>query len=343
MAFTEIYVDPSIAADSGAGTIGDPFGDLEYAIEQTTFDTTNGTRVNIKTGTDEVLAANLATALANTTTTPAWVPTAAAPCIFQGYTSAAGDGGIGGISGGGSVSVLLSATLDYISLIDLHLHNTGANTIIDLDNNCSVIGCELDNATTFGLRLDLDCVAMNNYIHNVGGTGLELGGGVIAFNRIENGTTSVTHAINAVTGDVLIYRNIIKISGTSNGILAGTNSWVMSNSVFSDGGTGYGIAPNAANRYLMAVMNNVVEGFSGTGGIGFDMGTLSGTVIVHYSGNSAYDNATEFVAPNRAIYSSGNETLSATPFTDAVNGDFAPVDTGSIKEGVVPAFIGDSL
>ena len=43
---TELYVDPSIAADSGAGTIGDPYGDLEYCIEQETFDLTNGTRIN---------------------------------------------------------------------------------------------------------------------------------------------------------------------------------------------------------------------------------------------------------------------------------------------------------
>ena len=28
MAFKEIYVDPSINADSGAGTSGDPYGDL---------------------------------------------------------------------------------------------------------------------------------------------------------------------------------------------------------------------------------------------------------------------------------------------------------------------------
>ena len=50
MAITEIYVDPAINADSGTGTIGDPFGDLEYAIKQTTFDTTNGTRVKISIG-----------------------------------------------------------------------------------------------------------------------------------------------------------------------------------------------------------------------------------------------------------------------------------------------------
>ena len=44
MAITEVYVDPSIAGDSGVGTIGDPYGDLEYAIEQETFDTKKCTR-----------------------------------------------------------------------------------------------------------------------------------------------------------------------------------------------------------------------------------------------------------------------------------------------------------
>lgn len=55
MALTEVYVDPSIAGDSGAGTVGDPYGDLEYALEQVTRDATNGDRFNIKAGTDEIL------------------------------------------------------------------------------------------------------------------------------------------------------------------------------------------------------------------------------------------------------------------------------------------------
>ena len=123
MAISEIYVDPSIAADSGTGTIGDPFCDLEYAIEQTTFYTTNGTRVNVKAGTDEVLAAVINTAMADTGTTVAWVPAIAAQMIVQGYTAAAGDGGIGGISGGGSIGIM--TTDQFVSFIDMHLHNCG--------------------------------------------------------------------------------------------------------------------------------------------------------------------------------------------------------------------------
>jgi len=34
MALTEIYVDPAIAANSGTGTSGDPYGDLQYALNR---------------------------------------------------------------------------------------------------------------------------------------------------------------------------------------------------------------------------------------------------------------------------------------------------------------------
>jgi len=63
----------SIVSDSG------PFGDLEWAIEQTTFDLAEGTRVNIKNGTDEILAAKLETALADTGTSIAWAPAPTSP------------------------------------------------------------------------------------------------------------------------------------------------------------------------------------------------------------------------------------------------------------------------
>ena len=126
MALTELYVDPSIAADSGAGTIGDPYGDLEYCLEQEDYDLTNGIRVNIKAGTDEVVAAELSVAMASTAApgkSVAWVPTQAAPCVFQGYTTAAGDGGKGGISGGGSVSIYSDTALDFVHFVDLQQHH----------------------------------------------------------------------------------------------------------------------------------------------------------------------------------------------------------------------------
>ena len=59
MAITNYYVDPSINANSGTGTIGDPFGDLQYALDTVTRDSTNGDQFNIKAGTAEVLTGTL--------------------------------------------------------------------------------------------------------------------------------------------------------------------------------------------------------------------------------------------------------------------------------------------
>lgn len=115
MAITEYYVDPAINANSGTGTIGDPFGDLQYGLNTVTRNATDGDRFNIKAGTAEVMAAAIDLTTYGT-------PTQAAPLIFQGYTSAQGDGGIGEINNGGAnVSVISSTTLTFIHWIDLKL------------------------------------------------------------------------------------------------------------------------------------------------------------------------------------------------------------------------------
>jgi hypothetical protein len=342
---SEIYVDPAINADSGTGTSGDPFGDLEYAIEQTTHDTTNGTRVNIKAGTDEVLAAALQTALADTVTTPAWVGFKTAPIIFQGYTTTAGDGGKGGISGGGSVGIMNGAVLDYVLFVDLHLHNCGSQAIIDLDNFCSVINCELDNTTGDGIHLDADGLISGCYLHNIGGVGAELlNTGLVTFCYFLNETNDFSAAITLTT-DSFADRNLIKIDGASDGIRLGDKSSASHNSIWSNAGTGKGFVPTAANKLIIHLLNNLVEGFSGAGGVGFDLST-SGTAIYLYGGNAAYDNTTEYSAPNDYVIlelggAASNETLSASPFTDAANGDFSPVNTGNVKEGSLPADFAD--
>jgi len=339
---SEIYVDPSIAGDSGTGTVGDPFGDLEYGIEQTTFDTTNGTRVNIKAGTDEVVAVEISAAMADTGTTVAWAPTITTPCIFQGYTTAAGDGGKGGISGGGSVSVYDDAAFDYVFFIDLHCHNTGSATVIRTDDECGVFRCEIDNTSGNGIQVDRGLV-IGNYVHNVGGEAIRIVfSGNIMFNYIENGTNDCDIALRAGNAGV-VYRNIVKIDGASNGIHPTDRQVIMHNSVWSAGGTGQGIA-QVNNVEIQMISNNLIEGFSGTGGVGYDLNGTNQSVDV-YTANASYDNATHYTGPSyyvdRWASSDTNETLSASPFTDATNGDFSPVDTGSVKEGSLPEDFGD--
>lgn len=345
---TNIYVDPSIAADSGAGTVGDPYGDLEYAIEQTTFDTTNGTQVNIKAGTDEILVAELSVAMADTGTTAAWTPTWTRPCVFRGYTTVANDGGIGGISGGGSVSVYNDTALDVVHFIDLHCHNTGSNIVIQGDDYITVINCEIDNTTGNGIVVGRFADISSNYIHNIGGVGVKIDQGWVGFNYFENGTNDFSIAIDSnAIGEVQAIRNIIKIDGASDGIGGNYGSIIVHNSIWSNSGTGSGIVSTANNQIFTMVTNNVVEGFSGTGGVGFDF-DASGVGIRTYGGNAAYNNATNYAAPSDYVMfelggAASNEVLSASPFTDATNGDFNPVDTGSVKEGSLPDDFGNGV
>lgn len=333
MAITEIYVDPSIAADSGTGTIGDPFGDLEYAIEQGTFDTTNGTRVNIKAGTHEILAAQLATALADVSVSIAWAPTLTAPLVFQGYTSVAGDGGIGGISGGGSVSIIDAGTQSYVSFVDLELHNTGANPIVSLDNDITLVHCELYNTTSNAIDFDNAGFVLDCYIHNVGGGGVLIKEGLVKHCLFENGTNSFTTALNVQSGGT-VERNIINIGGSSIGITLSRGS-ALNNSIYSAAGTGTGIDVTGFGP-IKGCMNNLIEGFSGTGGVGIDL-TDTNMSFQAYGGNSIYDCATAVDGTARISKTYvADETLTASPFTNASGGDFSPVDTGSVKEGSYP-------
>lgn len=347
MAVSEVYVDPSIAADSGAGTVGDPYGDLEYAIEQTTFDTTNGTRVNIKAGTAEVLAATLDTAMANAVTTPAWVPSASARCIFQGYTTAAGDGGLGSISGGGSVSIMNSATADFIDFIDMDLHTTGSNDILYIGDNCTVIKCKLHGTTATAWQGILRSTISQSYIYDVTGNfeGLYSNNGQseIKNNFIEYGGT--LSAVRVQTQG-LVTGNIIKITNTGCDraiqLVTSNYSTVQYNSIYSSVAcTGIGIDAGTSH---CEVTNNLVEGFSGVGGVGIDTATAGRAVLS--GGNAVYNCTTAYEAgdPKFVAEAMGdNETLSASPFNDAANDDFSPVDTGNVKEGALPQIIGGGL
>lgn len=341
MAISEIYVDPSIAADSGTGTIVDPFGDLEYAIKQTTFDTTNGTRVNIKAGTDEVVSVNnaVSVAMADTSVTAEWVPSVTAPLVFQGYTSTAGDGGIGGISGGGLNAIFFNHS--YTHLIDLHVHNCGAAIPIRLAAACSVINCHVENTTSRAIYITNSGVVSGCYVHDCGLYGIDIAQGVVSHNVVtNNGTKTLTRAILIGT-NCIVQNNIIQIDSTSDGIVS-TSAYgaIDNNSIFSNGGSGAGISFVDTNAYFYSISNNLIEGFSGSGGKGIEI-TGAGLTVAKFGANSIYNCETASddptVLPGMVCYDApANETLTASPFTDAANLDMSPVDTGSVKEGSYP-------
>ena len=132
---THCYVDPSIAGNSGTGTIGDPYGDLQYALDTESIDSTHGNQINIKAGTDEVLSSTLSLATFGS-------PNQNAPLTFRGYTSTADDGGVGGIDCGGNALITVAGS--SISWVDLEIHNgpqSGTGDFISMSYYGKLINC----------------------------------------------------------------------------------------------------------------------------------------------------------------------------------------------------------
>jgi len=310
---TETYADPSIAGNSGAGTIGDPYGDVQYAFDTMTRDATNGDRVNILAGTDEVLGAAI-------DFTTYGIPTSAAPLTIQGYTSVAGDGGIGGISGAATYTIFASDAFDRLNLVNLHLHNCGSAAIVHIDNNCTMLGCEIDNTSGLGLSMDSGTLIMDCYIHNVGANGIGNRASIL-YCFLENGANDFGIAIGAGTDGITIAYNIISIDGASNGINVGASvmgNSIVNNSIFSSAGTGYGIRIDGR---FNTITNNIVEGFSGSGGRGYDINDHT----LLYGHNKAYNNATNFdvaAGVQHMLDLGNNDVLSASPFVNPSGKDF---------------------
>jgi len=330
MAYTEIYIDPSLDSNTGDGSLGDPFGDLQYAFDNTTRDTTNGDRFNVKTGTDEVLGSGLSLTNYGTPSTPA-------PLCIQGYSTAANDGSMGGIDADAGSSIFTATNLDAVILRDMHLHNCGANQIIDGDDYWSVINCEIDNTSAAGIALSNNATVLACHIHNCGARGIILADGFVAFNYLKNdGSNDFTAAIDFNISNLngTCIHNIISVDGTTDGILIGgrPSYYVANNTLFSTG-NGKGITLETTDSgEVQFVGNNIVEGWS----VGIEYNNSLGESPGVCIGNVGYDNDTDFTLTD--INNVGdNESLAETPFEKSGSDTYAnrvtywaPKDVGNV-------------
>ena len=224
----------------------------------------------------------------------------------------------------------------------MRLHNSGANHLCSIDENCMVLFCEFDNCTgTNRYLLNVDSgLIMGNYFHNFEGYGARMDNGSIVGNHFfDDGATPVL-AIQCVPGQ-MIARNLIRFNegGVAVGIQTASLDYgtIMNNGIFSNGGTGNGIlVTNGGVRD--AILNNVIQGFSGSGGVGINMDATN-TGVTTFANNSIFDCATAWIDPDAGpIYETGNEILTESPWVDPLNGDFSPKNVGSMKEGSFPGY-----
>jgi len=207
-------------------------------------------------------------------------------------------------------------------------------------------------------RMGADCVASRLYAHDSDGHGLMTVGTAcqIVNVRVEDvgddaptpyygleitgnnclvygcyikagATRNMSAAIHADALVVPIVNNIISIDGPSSGVVVDGNffpTWVVGNTIFSDGGTGHGIdVTSILGPVSLAVLNNYVEGFSGASGIGINVtqDSIGGGIYGH---NALFNNATNENFVNELFHALGdNEVLSATGLAKTGSDTFA--------------------
>lgn len=323
MALTQTYVDPSINANSGTGTIGDPYGDLQYALDTMTRDATNGDQVNIKSGTAEVLTGSLDFSTYGT-------PASSAHLVFVGYTSAANDGGIGVIDGDGSYKI---ATLpNYTGMKDLELRNSGTNQLITGNQQyCSLVNCELHNQaggqsySVFNLKL-FGC-----HLHDLNST---------------YGTGAVTcHGCAFFDVGLYLYdgyqatKNVFVVTSTSSAIF-GHNQlrFVCSgNTILCNGGIGISFTGGLQGGNIL---DNLIEGAS-TGIFAQNDGGF-------IAGNAVFNSSVADYDISSSPYGSGaNESLVSSPFEKTgaatfgnLKSYFAPANVGNVRTGAYSSIDG---
>jgi hypothetical protein len=336
MAITEIYVDPSLASNTGGGTDVDPYGDLQHALDTVTRDATNGDRFNIKAGTAEILAASLDLTTYGT-------PTSTAPIYFEGYTSVQGDGGIGEIDGNSTYGMFDSSIYDYVHIKDMKVFDCGSDVCIKLDNDCSCVNVEVTNSSGGGLYLEVRANIFNCYAHNVGGVAIfARADSYVMHNNIVRDGQTFTIGIDLEGSGSSCGFNRIEIDSTgtsSNGIQSQSNCMVFNNSIYAIAGTGDGIKDDGTNRTALKWFNNIIEGFSGTGGTGVN--TSTGSNLILYGGNIFYNNATdESLGGDTGFSIKDNDTPASSPYTSASTGDMSLVS--GQKAGAYPSAINGS-
>lgn len=340
MATTETYVDPAIAANTGSGTIGDPYGDLQHALNTITRNATDGDRINVKAGTAEILAATLSLSTYGT-------PSLTAPLIIQGYTSVANDGGIGEITGNaGNFCVYdkdSNSSKVCIYFIDLKIGNTGTAEVFDFAGNNFLLNCEIhtsSNANGVAASFSGPLRLVNCYFHDLtGADGVELAGtGSQVFGCFFD-NVGTTNSLNVNVGGCSVVNNIFRLSGADTSVdaitVASAFALIVNNTIYSSvANTGRGIN---VNGNACAVLNNIVEGYSGAGGDGIEVGS---TIFCHFGSNAIYNctNAVTFGSAKLNWTSGANDTLGASPFTNKAGGDFSiPAATTGVTEDAFPS------
>ena len=337
-ALPQYYVDPG----SGNDTIGDGLSDstawrsLQHALDTIT-PNSRGDQINLKAGTDHYLAGNLDFSTYN--------PQIRQKLIVRGYTTSPNDGGIGTIDGSGTHQI---NALNTVALIDLEIKNmsSSSDAISAVGNYSQLINCFIhtidSNAigTVFGRAQIIDC-----RFEDISGVASTSFTGLARNCYFGNGSNySFTTALK-LSAQGHLNNCIFNLSGSSDAIDCINSGHATINCTFFGGGSsGTAYKNDSSDGRGSIFAENIVAGFSGSGGIGCN--NLSDWGLM-FRQNSFFDNTTDIVDNSNGEEAYGekfnNEILSSNPLAQAGTNDFsnrltyfAPQNVGDVLSGDFP-------
>lgn len=312
---TNYFVAPGTGSVTGSGTLASPWTGanvVQHALDNITRDTTNGDRINVQAnGSIDLLTAELDFSTYG-------APTIAVPLYIEGYTTVQGDGGVGKIKGaGGAASVYAGNGVSFVFL-DIDGNQTSGD-IVD-GNDIYMTYCTVHGGSAGGIKTSAYSSILYTHVYDIGGWGIsgstalrvigcKIEDTVGAANTMTYGITFASY--NAIVGNIIIINSTAGRGMHANG--AATT--IAHNTIVNlTAGTNTGIFGSSA-RYELYIFNNIVAGFSGTGGDGI---VVQESYVAH---NAVYNCTHPYVITDDRLSPHDNVTLTADPFVDLANRD----------------------
>lgn len=329
----EIYVDPAINANSGSGTIGSPYGDVQYALDSVNHGG-DGANFNIKAGTSEVLASGGLTLATYFSTNGAPGPTE--PFCIRGYTSAANDGGIAVFTGVANSAPFFTATTtsgadtDNVTFQDLDITTGQASGYaINIDNYVTIYNVKLTSPHG-GIDVDAGVIDHCNltYVDTNGILGSS--GGAVAVRNSYFRQSSGT-LVTAISNPSVAERNICDVQGATDANIPVISTSitgpgvVTKNTILANVSTGTATARGIAiNGPSQTADNNIIQGFNSANDRAIIVSSAStGSMLANNkaSGNTAFITDSGI---GTIIIGDHVTQLASSGVTDASTGDYTP-------------------
>jgi hypothetical protein len=358
-AITERYVDFANGEDGTGGHDGTTealaWKTLQYALDTATA-AAGGTRINV-----EYDGATYTQTIAATIDVDINAAAVDDPIIVQGYSVTVGDGVKAVIDGNSAAVSCLSVALQNHIFKDLQLKGSTGDAVegtgtgdgaffynievltaggngIDINTNNAgnkIIGCEINNVGTGGASTGIligasganNTVVSYNYIHDITGSGIQIGSACSVFKNIVD-TVSVTGII-PLDGSSLFENTVYNSTGDNVNVSSASETVTIMNNIFDTAGD-YCVEIVAGGNAWIYGYNNLEHETTGT---------KTGTIILDVGGAQENVDPQFTDAPNKdfniganldddgfpatwpgAANTTGNQEIGAVPYEETAGG-----------------------